>query len=390
MHIPDHFEFYNRTKICSGDAALEGIPFELESMNAARPLVITDRLSANTGIVKAFKKSFDNSGVTIGALFDEIPDKATGSIVSDLTRLFAERGCDSIIAIGGEPVSSAAKGLNVLLSNRAEGFLKIKNLDKGGPFKPFIYIPTFGATGTETANELLIDDLLFKSDLLSPDIVAIDRRMLKNSRRSNIPASAMFALTQSIEACSLPKANPVNDSFAYASIALVYENLADALRCCFNGREKVALMNGIALSGIVYSNAGEGITRALAFETERMTGYPASVCAGIILPYTLDYMLHSDRTSIRGELLLQLAGIDNYCSVPENERSAKSVELIYLLLDNLEGMIPTSLRDLGVRTEVLKKIAKSAESRTAGRYKKGAAMKILEHAFDGKPFNRGI
>ena len=57
MHIPDYFEFYNKTKISSGKMALENIPFELGGMNAVKPLVNTNKKSTKNGIVKAFVRS---------------------------------------------------------------------------------------------------------------------------------------------------------------------------------------------------------------------------------------------------------------------------------------------------------------------------------------------
>jgi len=364
MHIPDYFEFYNKTKISSGRAALENIPYELESMNAVKPLVITDKKSAKNGVVKAFIKSFYNSGVTIGAVYDEIPGYASVTLLRNLSKLFNDRGCDSIIAIGGDAAASAAKGLNIL-------------------------IPTSEARGTETSNEAVIDSRIYKSDTLFPDLVLIDKRMLKWTERKNTAASAMLALTQAIEACTFSESNPINDSFAYASIELVYENITGALKCRFNKKEKTGFINGVAISGIVYSNAAEGIARAIGFEMEKITGHPAGLCAGLVLPYSLDYKFRFEKSGVRGELLLPLVGIENYCSVHESERAEKSIELLYLLIDNLEGAIPGRIKDLNIPTYMIKSIADAAETRVGNRYSKGAALKILEHAYEGIPFKGG-
>lgn len=389
MHIPDYFEFYNKTKISSGSAALENIPFELESMNAVKPLVITDKKSAKNGVVKAFVKSFYNSGVTIGAIYDEVPGYASSVLLQNLSKLFRDRGCDSIIAIGGDAAASAAKGLNILVSNKSDNLLMFEDMTKSARLKPFIFIPTSEARGTETSNEAVIDSHIYRSDDLFPDLVLIDRRMLKWTGKKNTAASAMLALAQSIEACTFTESNPVNDSFAYASIALVYENMAGALKCHCNKKEKAGFMNGVAVSGIVYSNAPEGLARAIGFEMEKLTGYPAGLCAGLVLPYTLDYKFRFEKSGVRGELLLPLAGIDNYCEVHESERAEKSVELLYLMLDNLEGVIPGRIKDLNIPMYMIKKIAEAAEARGGSKYGKGAALQILEHAYEGVPFKGG-
>ncbi len=389
MHIPDYFEFYNKTKISSGRKALENIPYELESMNAVKPLVITDKKTVKDGIVKTLVKSFYNSDITIGAIYDEVPGYASTALLKNLSRLFRDRGCDSIIALGGDAAASAAKGLNILVSNKSDDILNFQNMETSAALKPFIFIPTSQARGTETSNEAVIDARIYKSDDLFPDLVLIDSRMLKWNDRKDTASSAMLALAQSIEACTFSESNPINDAFAYASIEMVYENLAGSLRCFFNKQEKTGFINGVAISGIVYSNAPEGLARAIGFEMEKMTGHHAGLCAGLVLPYALDYKFRFEKTGVRGELLLPLAGIENFCSVHESERAEKSVELLYLMIDNLEGSIPGRIKDLNIPMYMIKKIADAAEARGGSKYSKGAALKILEHAYEGIPFKGG-
>ena len=40
--LPDYYEFLNSVKIISGVRALENIPFELENLNAKRPIILTN------------------------------------------------------------------------------------------------------------------------------------------------------------------------------------------------------------------------------------------------------------------------------------------------------------------------------------------------------------
>jgi alcohol dehydrogenase len=56
MQIPDYFKFFNRTRIVSGRKALENIPYELQSMDAVKPLIVTDRKSVDEGFVKTLVK----------------------------------------------------------------------------------------------------------------------------------------------------------------------------------------------------------------------------------------------------------------------------------------------------------------------------------------------
>lgn len=42
-----YFEFVMRTKLCSGENALEHIPYELSRLKAVKPLIITDKTLEN-------------------------------------------------------------------------------------------------------------------------------------------------------------------------------------------------------------------------------------------------------------------------------------------------------------------------------------------------------
>ena len=94
MHIPEYYEFFNKCKISSGNKALENIPFDLKSMNAAKPLVVTDARSVKRGCDKILKKSFDDSGMIIGAIHDGAGVYSSAAIVKNMASLYRDRGCD--------------------------------------------------------------------------------------------------------------------------------------------------------------------------------------------------------------------------------------------------------------------------------------------------------
>ena len=245
MHIPEYFEFFNKSKISSGKKALENIPFDLRSMNATKPLVVTDALSVKQGLVKVLKTSFNDSGMVIGAVYDCVPDYPSTSTVRELATLYRDRGCDSIIALGGSAPASISKGLNILVSNKSSDLTSFEDMKKCAPLQPFICIPTLAANGTETSYEAMIDARIYRSYDLMPDIIVIDGRMIKKADPEKILNSGLMALARSIEACTFAESNPVNDSFAHASIGFIYDTIAAVSgKRCSSG-EKLAFVNGV-------------------------------------------------------------------------------------------------------------------------------------------------
>ena len=194
--------------------------------------------------------------------------------------------------------------------------------------------------------------------------------------------SGLLGLVQSIESCNISVSNVVNDSFAYSSIELIRENIHSAMK----GRKKnecAAFISGVVMSGIVYSNSPEGLERATGYEAEKITGCPAGICAGIVLPYLLSYRLASVKKGVRGELLLPLAGIDKYCSVPETERPGAGVDELFRLLEGLKGAVPDNLKVLNIPEYKIEQIASAAEQRTGKLFPAGTALKVLQNAYHG-------
>lgn len=384
MRIPDYFKFFNKTRIISGKKALENIPYELQSMDSVKPLVVTDRRSVDDGLVKTLVRAYGDSGLVIGAVFDGVAGYASTSTVLDAAELFRARGCDSIIAIGGENSASVAKGLNLLVSHRSDDLLQFDSLPDNMDLRPFIAIITSDSTGRETSTQCVIDGHVYKSDELMPDIALIDPRMLKKRGKAETILPAMRAMAEAIEACTEVEANPMNDSFGFASIQLIYENLTGAMKGLCACKARLGLANGIAISGIVSSNAPEGICSALAGELARVTGHSRELCTAILLPYTLDYKLKNTRGGVRGELLLPVAGIDRYCAAAESERSRLGVEAVMEMARGMNKYIPVSLKELNIPQYVLERVSEAVDGRFEKQYGRGGSMKILKAADEGE------
>ncbi len=389
MQIPDYFKFYNKTRILSGKKALENIPYELKGMNAVKPLIITDKRSVKEGNVKNIISAYRDSGLVIGAVFDEAANYVSTNTVLDAAKLFRARGCDSIIAIGGTSSASLARGLNILVSHKSDDLLQFESLPDTMELYPFIMIITSDSKGRETSNQAVIDGRVYMSSELMPDIALIDSRMLKKREMSYLASFAICALSDAIEACSIELANPMNDAFAFASIELICGNLTDIFNKGYSGKRKLGLANGIAISGIVSSNAPEGLGGRLSFELSKNTRHSRELCSSILLPYMLDYKLKNIKDGVRGELLLPVLGIDKYCSTPEPERSSLAVDAVAELVKKAGKYIPLSFKEMNIPPYVITNIAESLEKEYSKSFGKGGVLKILDAAYEGSLLSGG-
>jgi len=384
MHIAAYYEFFIQAKIISGNKAMEQLPVELDSYNSRKPFAIMSKKIAKSASGKKFIKALYDSNVIIGAMYDNVPDYASISMIKELAVLFRNRGCDSIIVIGDGAVMDVGRGVNILVSQKDDDLLKYagKNILKKS-LKPLIYIPTSTSTGYESSNLAIIEAREFSSDFLYPDIICIDPRITVKNCSQCVAESAMVALTHSIEIFAVPVINPVTDSYALASIQYIYENLEKAVKRSGNKEARLAIANAEVMAGIAFSNSTAGMAHSLGVAMADSTGLSQGVCMGILLPYCLEFMLYKKNT-IRDILLFAIAGHDVYSETPEDERIQKSFNMLHRFHQNFKKLLPQTFEQVNVPEYKMTEAA----LRAAGSNKKlmiDDCLIVLEHAYHGKP-----
>ncbi len=61
-----YYEFFCPVKVIAGHAALEHIPFELATLGATRPLIITDKGVRTNNLLAPIEAAFESTDAVIG------------------------------------------------------------------------------------------------------------------------------------------------------------------------------------------------------------------------------------------------------------------------------------------------------------------------------------
>ena len=158
MDMPGYYEFSCRVKIISGHDALEKIPSALAQLNAGKPMIVTDKGVVGAGLIDIMRNAISN-GVNIGAIADDVPPDSDLKIVNSLARLYREKSCDSLIAIGGGSVMDTAKGINIVVSEEADDLMRFSGANAlKRALRPLIAIPTTAGTGSEVTTVAVIKE----------------------------------------------------------------------------------------------------------------------------------------------------------------------------------------------------------------------------------------
>jgi alcohol dehydrogenase len=366
--IPAYYEFYFPVKILSGHRSLSHLPNELRALGARRPMLLTDAGVKGAGLVRIVLNALKESEVTVGALFDQVPSESSTGIVNALAALWREKGCDSLIAVGGGSVIDTAKGVNLLVSKGGEdirAYLGADILDR--PLGPLIVVPTTAGTGSEaTGAAVIVDDathvkLSFISQYLLPNAAFLDSRMTFTLPPKLTAATGMDALTHAMEAMLSLQKNPMSDAYAFEAIRLIGAKLPAVVDRPGDKDLRLALANASTMAGAAFSNAMVGAVHSLGHAAGAVGRIPHGTAMNIFLPHGLRFNLDARRDVI-GEMLLPFAGPAVYAATPEDERAEELIAQVEALRKELHRQtgLPMTLRQAGVRRDQFDEIARLA------------------------------
>lgn len=392
-----YYEFFCPVKVIAGKAALEHIPYELTSIGAKRPMIVTDKGVRAVGLLDPVIAACEDSGLEIVCIFDDVPPDSSTSVVRTIAALYRKEKCDSIIAVGGGSAIDTGKAVNILVSEGGDDLAKYSGAGViKHPLNPFFVVPTTAGTGSEVTSVAVITDevkgvkLPFTSAFLLPNAAIIDPRMTVTLPPHITAATAMDAMTHSVEAFTCMAKNPLSDAYATAAIKKVSQFLPKVMDNPKDVDGRLELAQASTMAGIAFSNSMVGLVHALGHATGAICHLPHGLCMSLYLPYVLEYNLETIRQPL-GELLLYLDGPEVYSSTPSSRRAEASIAALRKMRNTLyqQCELPRTLKESGkVTYDQLEAIARMALDDGAIMFNpKEADLKdvraVLENAWAG-------
>ena len=396
------FEFSCPTKIVAGAHALDKLPDEVADRGMTHPLVMTDAGLVKLGVAAKLTDVLDAAGVAY-EVFDQVPPDSSMEVVNEVARLFAERGCDGFVAIGGGSVIDTTKGAAASLACEGVDFATLQGSEiLKADLPPFIAVPTTAGTGSEVTLVAVVADtkkhakLSFTSYKLVPHVAVLDPALTSSLPPKLTATTGMDALTHAVEAYTSIQKNPVSDAFAVKAIELIAQNLPLACHDGANADARTSLALASLMAGAAFSNAMVGIVHAIGHSLGGLCHIPHGQAMMMLLPhcvrFNLDRGIHA---GVYGQLLGALAPEedlrtrDGFASLATRaDRDLVFCDELFAMneLFNREYGVPLKLSELGVAREQLQAVAKQARYDGAALYNETEitiedAMAILEAAY---------
>ena len=391
-------EFCGPTKSVCGAHALDKRPDELADRGVAHPLVMTDAGLVKLGVAAKLTDVLDAAGVAY-EVFDQVPPDSSMDVVNEVARLYAERGCDGFVAIGGGSVIDTTKGAAASLACEGVDFATLQGSEiLHADLPPLVAVPTTAGTGSEVTLVAVVADtkkhakLSFTSYTLVPHTAILDPALTASLPPKLTATTGMDALTHAVEAYTSIQKNPVSDAFAVKAIELIAANLPTACRDGANVDARTSLALGSLMAGAAFSNAMVGIVHALGHSLGGLCHIPHGQAMMMLLPHCVAFNVKRGiHKGLYGELLPHLAparaaGLSPDASGEERDRAFS--EHLFSLNDLYHERygVPLTLSELGVARDQLPAVAKQARYDGAALYNVTEitledALEILDAAF---------
>ena len=291
--------FIPRTTLVGMHAA-QAIPDRLEQLGGQKPLIVTDQGIVKTGILKQITDILDDHGMKYEVYDGTVPNPTTRN-VNEATAVYKEKGCDSLISLGGGSSHDCCKGVGLLISNGGK-IQDYEGIDKSTKrFPPYVAVNTTAGTASEMTRFCIITDearhvkMAIVDWRVTPNLAIDDPLLMVGMPPSLTAATGMDALTHAVEAYVSTAATPMTDACAEKAMELINMYLRRAVA---NGQDmdaRIGMCYAQYMAGMAFNNASLGYVHAMAHQLGGFYNLPHGECNAILLPYVSEYNLLARR-----------------------------------------------------------------------------------------------
>ncbi|WP_332631338.1 iron-containing alcohol dehydrogenase [Halalkalibacter flavus] len=332
----------------------------VKNLGCKKALIVTDEGLLQLGVADGVAKLIREAGVEV-EIFSGAEPNPTDLNVEEGLRIYQQKGCDTIVSLGGGSSHDCAKGIGLVAANGGR-IHDYEGVDQSAsPMPPLIAINTTSGTASEMTRFCIITDTERKVKMAivdkhtTPTISINDPILTVKKPKGLTAATGVDALTHAIEAYVSTNSTPITDACAIQAMKIISKNLRAAVA---NG-EDVEARNQMSyaqfLAGMAFNNASLGYVHAIAHQFGGIYNLPHGVCNAILLPHVERYNLIA-----KPERFVEIAVAlgENVSGLSTREAAEKAITAIEILTKDVG--IPTGFAQLGAKEEDIPLLAENA------------------------------
>lgn len=323
--------------------------------------MVTDAVLNQIGLVAQITKKLEHRQISY-AVYDGTQPNPTIQNVEEGLQVLTDESCDLILSVGGGSPHDCAKGIALVATNggKITDYEGINNKATQPPF-PLVAINTTAGTASEMTMFSVITDearqlkMAIVDQKVTPLISVNDPNLMLAMPSSLTAATGMDALTHAIEAYVSVAANPITDTVALKAIEMITKYLP---KCVSDGEDveaRVQMAYAQFMAGMAFNNALLGYVHAMAHQLGAIYHLPHGVCNAVLLPHVQRFNASTHPTKFVD--IAKAMGKD-VSGLSIEEAAMSAIDAMQELSSEIG--IPATLSELGVKSEDIETLAKSA------------------------------
>jgi len=368
--------FHSAGGLVFGREAVRQLPDVARRLKAKRAFVVTDKVLEAAGVAARVRGELAADGLTVESFHVDKPEPAVETVraAAEAAKSF---GPDAVLGLGGGSNMDTAKLVALVLAHGGDPTDYTGDCRVPGPVFPLICVPTTAGTGSEVSAAAVFTDTTKQikvsclSQHLRPAAAVVDPLLTLTCPPKVTADSGIDALTHAIEAFTavdndrfpLPPGeqtvyqgkNPLADLTAREAIALVGKYLRRAVKDGTDLEARDGMALAATLGGLAFSNAGVALVHAMEYPVGGAVHVSHGAGNGLLLPFVMDFNRPA-RVAGLAEVA-RLLGEDT-AGMTDDAAAVRAIEAVSLLRYDIG--VPTRLRDVGVKEEMLPAFAAKA------------------------------
>jgi alcohol dehydrogenase class IV len=376
------WSFHSAGSLVFGRDAVAQLPAVLARLRAKRVFVVTDKILEAAGTADRVRARL---GPDVASFHVDRPEPAVETVRAAVAaaKAFAP---DAVLGLGGGSNMDTAKLVALVLAHGGDPLDYVGDCRVPGPVWPLVCVPTTAGTGsevsaaavfTDTAKQIKVSCL---SPFLRPAAAVVDPLLTVSCPPKVTADSGIDALTHAIEAFTAVDQdefvdrppggesvyqgkNPMSDYMASECIMLVGRFLRRAVKDGNDLEAREGMAMAATLGGLAFANSGVALVHAMEYPVGGAVHVSHGAGNGLLLPYVMRYnaAVRADEIATVGlwvagpEAAADVAAAEDFFGDDGAEHAIRQVEQL-----RKDVGIPTRLRDIGVKEDMLPGFAAKA------------------------------
>ena len=294
LKIGNYFMGYRMPKYLEGPGKIKELGAFLKEKGINDVLVVTGAGMVRRGQVQPMLDGFDANGIRYTLQTYTTTDPTSDDVELGY-KTYKEKGCKSIVAIGGGSRIDCAKGIAAKAVHPKKTVAQLQGLLKvHWPIPPFVAIPTTAGAGSETTVAAVITDskthrkAAINDPFLIPKYAVLDPELTVGLPPYTTATTGMDALAHAVEAYTNKTYNTkLENKLAKEAVKLIHDNILPAFEDGSNLEARQNMQRGAFYAGRAFTRGCVGYVHAIGHTLGGLYGVAHGLAMAVLLPHVM-------------------------------------------------------------------------------------------------------